>query len=63
MTGHSHTDGGKGKEFGLAVMQHLNDACNKWKEEENIDFEAIQKPLDKPHKVWYNKYVIKGDGL
>ena len=25
MTGHSHTDNGEGKEFGLKVMQHLND--------------------------------------
>jgi hypothetical protein len=23
----------------------------------------FEKPLDKPHKVWYNKYVIKDDGL
>ena len=28
MTGHSHTDNGPGKEFGLKVMQHLND-CNR----------------------------------
>ena len=31
MTGHSHTDNGEGKEFGLKVMQHLNDAAKKWK--------------------------------
>ena len=30
MTGTSHTTE-KGKEFGMRVMQHLNDACNKWK--------------------------------
>ena len=23
----------------------------------------MRKPLDKPHGMWYNKYVIKGDGL
>ena len=46
MTGHSHTDGGKGKEFGLAVMQHLNDACNKWKEEENIDYSVYGTPIE-----------------
>ena len=32
MTGESHTKGGK--EFALKVMKHLNDACDKWKEEE-----------------------------
>ena len=46
MTGHSHTDGGKGKEFGLEVMQHLNDACNKWKEEENIDYSVYGTPIE-----------------
>ena len=46
MTGHSHTDGGKGKEFGLAVMQHLNDACKKWKEEEDIDYSVYGTPIE-----------------
>ena len=46
MTGHSHTDGGKGKEFGLAVMQRLNDACRKWKEEENIDYSVYGTPIE-----------------
>ena len=31
MTGHSHTDGGKGHDFGIKVMEHLNDACKGWK--------------------------------
>ena len=31
MTGHSHTDNGTGKEFGLKVMQKLNDKCKEWK--------------------------------
>lgn len=44
MTGHSHT--GEGKEFGLAVMQHLNDACNKWKKEENIDYSVYGTPIE-----------------
>ena len=35
MTGKSHTDE---KEFGLSIMQRLNDACAKWKAEENIDY-------------------------
>ena len=37
MTGESHTKEGFPKEFALKVMQHLNDACSKWKVEENID--------------------------
>ena len=36
MTGHSHT--GEGKEFGLQVMQKLNDKCAEWKAAENIDY-------------------------
>lgn len=44
MTGYSHT--GEGKEFGLAVMQHLNDACAKWKAEENIDYSVYGTPIE-----------------
>ena len=46
MTGHSHTDNGKGKEFGLQVMQHLNDACKKGKEEEDIDYSVYGTPIE-----------------
>ena len=46
MTGHSHTDNGEGKEFGLKVMQHLNDACKKWKEEEDIDYSVYGTPIE-----------------
>ena len=46
MTGHSHTDNGKGKEFGLSVMQYLNDACRKWKEEEDIDYSVYGTPIE-----------------
>ncbi|MEE0866564.1 MAG: anaerobic ribonucleoside-triphosphate reductase [Clostridia bacterium] len=46
MTGHSHTDNGKGKEFGLKVMQHLNDACKEWKEAENIDYSVYGTPIE-----------------
>jgi len=46
MTGHSHTDNGKGKEFGLQVMQRLNDACKKWKEEEDIDYSVYGTPIE-----------------
>lgn len=46
MTGHSHTDNGKGKEFGLAVMQHLNDKANEWKQAENIDYSIYGSPIE-----------------
>lgn len=46
MTGHSHTDGGEGERFGLAVMQKLNDFCTKWKEEEDIDYSLYGTPME-----------------
>ena len=45
MMGVSHTDP-KGKEFALKVMQHMNDACAKWREESNIDFSLYGTPLE-----------------
>ncbi|MGN1248827.1 MAG: anaerobic ribonucleoside-triphosphate reductase, partial [Candidatus Spyradocola sp.] len=35
MTGKSHTDE-EAKPFAIAVMQHMNDACNQWKKETTI---------------------------
>ena len=46
MTGKSHTDNGVGKEFGLKVMQYMNDKCKKWKEEENIDYSVYGTPIE-----------------
>ena len=46
MTGHSHTDNGIGKEFGLKVMQHLNDKCKEWKELEDIDYSVYGTPIE-----------------
>lgn len=46
MTEHSHTDNGEGKEFGLKVMQHLNDKCAEWKAEENIDYSVYGSPIE-----------------
>ena len=46
MTGHSHTDNGKGKEFGLAVLQRLNDKCKQWKAAENIDYSVYGTPIE-----------------
>ncbi len=46
MTGHSHTDNGTGKEFGLKVMQKLNDKCKEWKEQEDIDYSVYGTPIE-----------------
>lgn len=46
MTGHSNSDEGIGEEFGLKVMQALNDKCNQWKEAENIDYSLYGTPLE-----------------
>lgn len=46
MTGKSHADGDNGEKFGLEVMQALNDKCNKWKNEENIDYSLYGSPIE-----------------
>lgn len=46
MTGKSHTDNGEGKEFGLKIMEHLNDACKKWKADEDIDYSVYGTPIE-----------------
>lgn len=46
MTGKSHSDEGIGEKFGLQVMQHMNDKCNEWKSEENIDYSIYGTPLE-----------------
>ena len=45
MLGVSHTSQ-DGREFGLKIMQSLNDACTKWKKEENIDYSVYGTPLE-----------------
>ena len=45
MTGKSHTDPAS-KPFALKVMQHMNDACTKWKDQHNIDFSLYGTPLE-----------------
>ena len=45
MTGKSHTDEGVGKEFALKVMQRLNDAFKKWKQDEDIDYSVYGTPI------------------
>lgn len=46
MTGKSHTDNAEGTEFGLKVMQALNDKCNQWKKEEHIDYSLYGTPIE-----------------
>ena len=46
MTGHSHTDNGKGHDFAIEVMQHMNDKCNEWKEAEDIDYSLYGTPIE-----------------
>ena len=65
MTGHSHTDGAEGKEFGIKVMQKLNEKCQEWKEKENIDYSVYGTPIEsttyKFAKCLKNRFgVIKG---
>lgn len=45
MTGESHSSG-KGFEFGMKVMQALNDKCNEWKEAEKIDYSLYGSPIE-----------------
>ena len=45
MTGKSHTDP-EATPFALDVMNHLNEATNRWKEKENIDFSIYGTPLE-----------------
>ena len=45
MTGKSHTDP-EATPFALDVMQHMNEACDKWKEETNIGFSIYGSPIE-----------------
>ena len=46
MTGDSHTDHGKGEEFGLEIMQKMNDKCKEWKVAEDIDYSVYGTPIE-----------------
>ena len=45
MTGRSHTDP-KATPFALEVMEYMNKACNRWKEETNIGFSIYGSPIE-----------------
>ena len=45
MTGRSHTDP-EATPFALEVMEYMNKACNRWKEETNIGFSIYGSPIE-----------------
>lgn len=45
MTGKSHTDP-EATPFALHVMQHMNDACDRWKANTNIAFSIYGSPIE-----------------
>ena len=45
MTGKSHTDPAA-TPFALEVMRHMNEACARWKEKEDVDFSLYGTPLE-----------------
>ncbi len=45
LTGKSHTDP-EVKPLALEIMQHMNDACARWKEETNIGFSIYGSPIE-----------------
>ena len=45
MTGRSHTDP-EVTPFALEVMEYMNKACNRWKEETNIGFSIYGSPIE-----------------
>jgi len=45
MTGRSHTDP-NATPFALHIMEHMNDACRRWKLQHNIDFSLYGTPLE-----------------
>lgn len=45
MTGLSHTSE-EGAIFAMKVMQKLNDICNQWKTDENIDYSVYGTPIE-----------------
>lgn len=68
MTGESHMAGGK--DFGLKVMQKLNDKCEEWRMAENISYSVYGSPIESTtykfatclKKRFGNDIFIKLDG-
>lgn len=45
MTGKSHTQEG-GREFGMEIMEKMNEFCDKWKEEEDLLYSVYGTPIE-----------------
>lgn len=45
MTGESHTSG-KGHDFAVQVMQFMNDKCDQWKKEDDVDHSIYGSPIE-----------------
>lgn len=47
LTGKSHSKKhSSGYEFGIEIMQYLNDVCQKWREEENVSYSLYGTPIE-----------------
>ena len=60
MKGVSHTDP-EGKEFALKVMQHMNDACAKWRAGEQHRLQSVRPPRWSPPPI--NLPMLTGNVL
>ena len=45
MTGESHTSS-RGHDFAVNVMRHLNDKCDEWKKQDNVDHSIYGSPIE-----------------
>ena len=46
MTGNSHTDHSTGHDFGIKVMEFLNNKCEQWKSEEDVGYSTYGSPIE-----------------
>lgn len=46
MTGKSHIDSQEGHDFGIKVMQFMNDKCDQWNKENYIGFSIYGSPIE-----------------
>ena len=46
MTGKSHINSKEGHDFGIKVMQFLNDKCDQWNKEHYIGFSIYGSPIE-----------------
>lgn len=46
MTGKSHIDSQEGHDFGIKVMQFMNDKCDQWNKEHYIGFSIYGSPIE-----------------